>query len=100
MWTEIEIKEWVLILNFEIDEKEINDYANQRMKQLVDQKVREMLKEIEWYHTVDHIIHDVVKESITSDVIQRIITQMNKESLIQQISKNIAENLVEKMVGE
>lgn len=87
-------------MNFEIDEKEMNDYANQRMKQLIDQKVKERLKEIEWYRTVDHIIHDVVKESITTDTIQRVIAQIDKETLIQEISKNIAENLVEKMVGE
>lgn len=84
-------------MNFEINEDEINQYANQRMKQLIDQKVKERLNEIKWYHTVDHAVYAAVKEQIKADTIQKILSELDRKSLIEDISKYLAENIVDKI---
>ena len=84
-------------MNIELEVKDLSEYANQRMKQLVDQNIKQRLAEIQWYKTVDHIIYDVVKQEVTKEVIEKAIDSMDRQTLIEQISKSIAECLVDRL---
>jgi len=84
-------------MNVEISEENINEYANKRMKQLVEQKTREHLAEIQWYKTVDHAVLDVVQQEITKEVIRDILSKLDQKELIATIGRNLAEMLVSKI---
>lgn len=84
-------------MKFEINEEDINQYANQRMKQLVDQNVKARLDEIKWYNTIDRAVYESVKERLKADVIQKVLSKLDRKALIEDISKYIAENIVDMM---
>ena len=84
-------------MNVEISESNINEYANQRMKQLVDQKVKERLAEIQWYKTVDNAVFDVVQREITTSVIKNILDKIDRKELVSTISKSLADMLVSRI---
>ena len=84
-------------MNIEIDEVSMTNYANQRMKQLVDQKVKDRLAEIQWYKTVDHAIFDVVRQEITKEVVNRVLESMDRAELVKSISMDLAELLVDRL---
>lgn len=84
-------------MNIEIDEVSMTNYANQRMKQLVDQKVKDRLAEIQWYKTVDHAIFDVVRQEITKEVVNRVLDSMDRAELVKSISMDLAELLVDRL---
>lgn len=84
-------------MKIELNDETINDYANQRLKQLVDQKVKERLAEIQWYKTVDHAVYECVSQQITNETVQTILKDIDRTALIQTIAKDMAELLVEKL---
>ena len=87
-------------MNIEIDEASMTNYANQRMKQLVDQKVKDRLAEIQWYKTVDHAIFDVVRQEITKEVVNRVLDSIDRAELVKSISMDLAELLADKLYGD
>jgi len=84
-------------MNVEISESNISEYANQRMKQLVDQKVKERLAEIQWYKTVDNAVFDVVRQEITVSIIKNILDKIDRKELVSTISTSLADMLVSKI---
>lgn len=87
-------------MNIEIDEVSMNNYANQRMKQLVDQKVKDRLAEIQWYKTVDHAVFDVVKQEITKEIVKSVLDSIDRAELVKSISMDLAELLVDRLYGD
>lgn len=87
-------------MNIEIDEVSMNNYANQRMKQLVDQKVKDRLAEIQWYKTVDHAIFDVVRQEITKEIVNRVLDSIDRAELVKSISMDLAELLADRLYGD
>ena len=87
-------------MNIEIDEVSMTNYANQRMKQLVDQKVKDWLAEIQWYKTVDHAIFDVVRQEITKEIVNRVLDSIDRAELIKSISMDLAELLADRLYGD
>lgn len=87
-------------MNIEIDEVGMTNYANQRMKQLVDQKVKDRLAEIQWYKTVDHAIFDVVRQEITKEVVDRVLDSIDRAELVKSISMDLAELIVDRLYGD
>ena len=87
-------------MNIEIDEVSMTNYANQCMKQLVDQKVKDRLAEIQWYKTVDHAIFDVVRQEITKEVVNRVLDSIDRAELVKSISMDLAELLADKLYGD
>ena len=87
-------------MNIEIDEVSMNNYANQRMKQLVDQKVKDRLAEIQWYKTVDHALFDVVKQEITKEIVKSVLDSIDRAELVKSISMDLAELLVDRLYGD
>ena len=87
-------------MNIEIDEASMTNYANQRMKQLVDQKVKDRLAEIQWYKTVDHAIFDVVRQEITKEIVNRVLDSIDRAELVKSISMDLAELLADKLYGD
>lgn len=84
-------------MQIEINDIEIQEYANQRLKQLVDQKVKNRLAEIEWYKTIDHIIENVVREKVTTKMIETVIKDMDKNELVKMLSGSLADGIVDKL---
>lgn len=84
-------------MKIEINEENINEYANQRLKQSVDQQVKQRLAEIQWYKTVDHAVYECVAQQITNETVQAILKDIDRTALIQTIAKDMAELLVEKL---
>ena len=84
-------------MNIEIDEVSMTNYANQRMKQLVDQKVKDRLAEIQWYKTVDHAIFDVVRQEITKEIVNRVLDSIDRAELVKSISMDLAELLADRL---
>ena len=87
-------------MNIEIDEVSMTNYANQRMKQLVDQKVKDRLAEIQWYKTVDHAIFDVVRQEITKEIVNRVLDSIDRAELVKSISMDLAELLADRLYGD
>lgn len=84
-------------MKIEINDDNINEYANQRLKQCVDQQVKQRLAEIQWYNTVDHAVYECVAKQITHEVVQSILKDIDRAALIQTIAKDMAELLVDKL---
>lgn len=87
-------------MKIEINDESINEYANVRLKQAVDQKVKQRLEEIQWYKTIDHAVYECVAQRITNEVVQAVLQELDRTALIETISKNMAELLVEKLYEE
>lgn len=85
-------------MNVELNEAELQAYAEQRMKQKIEQKVTERLKEIEWYKSIDHAVFDAVESHITEERVAKILGELDRQQLIDGIAKYLAAALAEKLI--
>ena len=87
-------------MEFKIDDNLVQDMISQKINQCVDNRVRERLKELDWYKTIDNAVFSAVNRSITVDVVKDIIDNIDKKELISEVSKNLSELLVDKLISE
>ena len=87
-------------MEFKIDDNLVQDMISQKINQCVDNRVRERLKELDWYKTIDSAVFSAVNRSITVDVVKNIIDNIDKKELISEVSRNLSELLVDKLISE
>lgn len=85
-------------MKVELDEKEMQEYADRRMKQKIDQRVDQRMKEIDWYKSVDHAVQDAVDRHITESRIAAILCEIDRKELIERIAKHLAEDICDKLI--
>lgn len=85
-------------MNVEIDEKEMQEYADKRMKERIDKIVEARLKEIDWYKRVDQTVFSVVEKHVTLERCNTLLGEIDRDKLIENISKYMAERIAERLV--
>ena len=85
-------------MNVEIDEKEMQEYADKRMRERIDKIVEAKLKEIDWYKRVDQTVFSVVEKHVTLDRCNALLGEIDRDKLIESISKYMAERIAERLV--
>ena len=85
-------------MNVEIDEKEMQEYADKRMKERIDKIVEARLKEIDWYKRVDQTVFSVVEKHVTLERCNTLLGEIDRDKLIESISKYMAERIAERLV--
>lgn len=85
-------------MNVEIDEKEMQEYADKRMKERIDKIVEARLKEIDWYKRVDQTVFSVVEKHVTLERCNTLLGEIDRDKLIESISKYMAEMIAERFV--
>lgn len=85
-------------MNVEIDEKEMQEYADKRMKERIDKIVEARLKEIDWYKRVDQTVFSVVEKHVTLERCNTLLGEIDRDKLIESISKYMAERIAERIV--
>lgn len=85
-------------MNVEIDEKEMQEYADKRMRERIDKIVESKLKEIDWYKRVDQTVFSVVEKHITLERCNTLLGEIDRDKLIESISKYMAERIAERFV--
>ncbi len=85
-------------MNVEIDEKEMQEYADKRMRERIDKIVEARLKEIDWYKRVDQTVFSVVEKHVTLERCNTLLGEIDRDKLIESISKYMAERIVERLV--
>lgn len=85
-------------MNVEIDEKEMQEYADKRMRERIDKIVEARLKEIDWYKRVDQTVFSVVEKHVTLDRCNTLLGEIDRDKLIESISKYMAERIAERLV--
>ena len=85
-------------MNVEIDEKEMQEYADKRMRERIDKIVEAKLKEIDWYKRVDQTVFSVVEKHVTLERCNTLLGEIDRDKLIESISKYMAERIAERLV--
>ncbi len=85
-------------MNVEIDEKEMQEYADKRMRERIDKIVEAKLKEIDWYKRVDQTVFSVVEKHVTLERCNTLLCEIDRDKLIESISKYMAERIAERLV--
>lgn len=86
-------------MNVEINEKEMQEYADRRMKERIDKLVEARLKGIDWYKRVDQTVFAVVEKHVTLERCNTILGEIDRHDLIDSISKYMAEQIAERLIG-
>lgn len=76
-----------------IDSAEINQYANQLMKQKVSQKVNKIINEADLYTLVRDEVRLFVREKVSSEMLTKAIQSIPKDEIIESVSKGIADHI-------
>lgn len=82
-------------MNFEINQEEMQVYANQRMKQLIDERIKAQLKGIQWDNEVKYAVRETVERRIKTDEIKKVLSEIDKQSLLEELSDYIAAHIVD-----
>lgn len=84
-------------MNIEVNEKEMQEYADKRMKERINAIVETRLKEIDWYKQVDQAVFSVVEKHVTLDRCNAIIDELDRNKLVETMCKYMAELVVQKL---
>ncbi len=84
-------------MNVEINEQELQEYADQRMKERIEKLVEARLKEIDWYKRVDQTVLTVVARRVTLERCNKILEEIDRNEIIGTISKYLAEMITDKL---
>ena len=84
-------------MNIEVNEKEMQEYADKRMKERINAIVETCLKEIDWYKQVTQAVFSVVEKYVTLDHCNTIIDELDRSKLIESMCKYMAERIVQKL---
>lgn len=77
-------------MNVEINEQEMQEYADERMKKRINDIVERRLKEIDWYKRVGQTVFDVVDRNITLERCNAILAELDRSKLVEGIAKYLA----------
>ena len=80
-------------MDFNIDEQAMQEYVQKRMRSAIDQQVSLIIREWDFYRSVDERIRSVVLERITDDAVAKIMSELDRQTLIDMISKSLAEGI-------
>ena len=84
-------------MNIEVSEKDMQEYADKRMKERINAIVEARLKEIDWYKRVDQTVFSVVEKHVTLDRCNVILSELDRGKLVESICKYMAEQIVQKL---
>lgn len=85
-------------MNVEINDKELQEYAAQRMKERINKIVEDRLKEIDWYKRVDQTVFQVVEKHVTLDRCNAILGELDRDKLVESIAAYMALQIAEKLM--
>ncbi len=84
-------------MNVEINEQEMYEYAEKRMKERINAIVEARLKEIDWYKRVDHTVFEVVEKHVTLERCNKLLDELDREKLIESISSYMSQQICQKL---
>ena len=85
-------------MKVEVSEREMQEYADKRMKERINKIVEVRLGAIDWYKRVDQTVFSVVEKQITPNRCNKIISELDRQLLIDSIAKHLAERIMDRLV--
>ena len=90
-------------MEINITDEQINEIAERQIKQIVSQRVGEVLNSEYWQtmsERIDSSVRYVVNERITESRIDKALAKIDMTKLISNMSKQIMENLIDGINNE